>query len=368
MSVASVTWPQALAWRLQRHLLDPVGSESVADVVRRLVAVPAHPEPAAELAVRLRREQSRPGEVARALKAGEVVRTFAFRGATHLMVPDEAGVHLALRAASRMWELPSWQSFYGLSPSDWPRLREVVRDALSDGPLTRDELATAVTTEASFAHLRPVFADGAGTLLKPLAWQGDMCFGPPRDGEATFQRLDHNPRWTGLPDLSDAGPRAVEAYVRSYGPTTPERVHYWLGEGLGAGRRRVTAWIKELGDRLAPVEVDGTPCFALCEDRDELMATPVRRAVRLLPGYDQWVLGPGTADTHVVPTARRGVVSRGANLVVAGGVVCGTWTLRGDQLLATWFPEAGPAPGEAVSAEVERIASVLDRTLRPAVA
>jgi hypothetical protein len=34
-----VTWVQALAWRLQRHLLDPVGSESVGGVVRRLGAV-----------------------------------------------------------------------------------------------------------------------------------------------------------------------------------------------------------------------------------------------------------------------------------------------------------------------------------------
>src|SRR5215467_2176544 len=35
----SITWRQALAWRLQRQLLDPVGSEPVGDVVRRLGAV-----------------------------------------------------------------------------------------------------------------------------------------------------------------------------------------------------------------------------------------------------------------------------------------------------------------------------------------
>ena len=29
-SEASVTWSQALAWRMQRHLLDPVGAEPVA--------------------------------------------------------------------------------------------------------------------------------------------------------------------------------------------------------------------------------------------------------------------------------------------------------------------------------------------------
>ena len=56
------------------------------------------------------------------------------------MTPEDGGAYLALRAAGRMWELPSWQSYYGLAPSDWPRLREVVRQALADGPLTLEGL------------------------------------------------------------------------------------------------------------------------------------------------------------------------------------------------------------------------------------
>ena len=61
---ATVTWAQALAWRMERQLLDPVGSESVADVVRRLGAVLSMDESAAELAVRTRRTASRSGELA----------------------------------------------------------------------------------------------------------------------------------------------------------------------------------------------------------------------------------------------------------------------------------------------------------------
>ena len=117
------------------------------------------------------------------------------------MTPEDGGVYLALRAASRMWELPSWQSYYSLTPSDWPPFREAVRDALDDGPLTHDELGAAITARPRFKHLAFAFDAGAWTLLKPLAWQGDMSFGPPRDGRATFQRLDRNPRWAGLPDL-----------------------------------------------------------------------------------------------------------------------------------------------------------------------
>lgn len=352
---------------MRQQLLHPVGTESVAGVVRRLGAVPAQLDSTAELAVRARQERSRPGEVARALAKGEIIKSFAFRGATHLLTPEEGGAFLALRAASRMWELPSWQSFYGLTPSDWPLLRGAVREALADGPMTRDELGAAVTALPKFRHLGFAFADGAGTLLKPLAWQGDMSFGPPRDGRATFQRLDVNPRWTGLPGLDEAGMQAVEAYFRAYGPATPDHVRYWLGEGLGAGRKRIQTWIASLGDRLAVVDIDGEPAYILREDLDALAATPATTAVRLLPGHDQWVLGPGTADARVVPPARRALVSRKANLVIVGGVVSGTWSLSDDQAVVSWFPEAGPPPHEALAEEVARLAGILDRPLQPTV-
>ncbi|HET8662400.1 MAG TPA: crosslink repair DNA glycosylase YcaQ family protein [Micromonosporaceae bacterium] len=357
----SLSWSQALAWRMRQQLLDPVGTEPVAGVVRRLGAVPAQRDAAAELAIRARRERSRSGEVARALAEGRIIKTFAFRGATHLLTPEDGGAYLALRAASRMWELPSWQSFYGLTPSDWPSFREAVRQALADGPMTRDELGAAVTARPRFRHLGFAFADGAGTLLKPLAWQADMSFGPPRDGRATFQRLDHNPRWAGVPDLDEAGLHAVETYFRAYGPATPEHVRYWLGEGLGAGRKRIRSWVAGFGDRLAAVDIDGDSAYVLREDLEELAATPPTTAVRLLPGYDQWVLGPGTADARVVPPARRALVSRQANIVVVGGVVSGTWSLTDDQVVVAWFPEAGQPAREALAQEAARLGRLLGR-------
>ncbi len=65
-----VSWQQALAWRMQRHLLDPIGRLSVAGVVGRLCGVQTQVACSAELAIRVRREKSRPGEVDRALRDG----------------------------------------------------------------------------------------------------------------------------------------------------------------------------------------------------------------------------------------------------------------------------------------------------------
>jgi hypothetical protein len=110
----------------------------------------------------------------------------------------------------------------------------------------------------------------------------------------------------------------------------------------------------------------------LAEDLDELLATRPTTAVRLLPGFDQYVLGAGTADGRVVPTSRRAAVSRQAGwispVVVVGGVVCGTWELDGDAARIAWFREAGKPPRRALGEEVARISSIVGRELRSDVA
>ena len=45
VEMVSITWSQALAWRMRRHLLEPVGTEPVEGVVGRLAAVPAQLDP-----------------------------------------------------------------------------------------------------------------------------------------------------------------------------------------------------------------------------------------------------------------------------------------------------------------------------------
>lgn len=359
----SITWAQALGWRTERHLLDPVGSVSVADVVRRLGAVLSMDESLAELAVRTRSTASSPGGLVEALADGRVIEVFAFRGSMHYLSPEDGGVYLALRAAGRQWELPSWVEYYQLGPADWPAFRAAVRDEVQEGPLTLSELGEAVTRRRAYRHLKPVFDEGAGTLVKPLTWLGDLCFGLPRDGQRTFQRLDHNPRWKGIPDLDDAGPRAITMYLRTYGPATSAHIHYWLGDGLSAGRRRLDGWLSGLGDRLVAVDVDGTTAYVVAEDVDSLATARPSDAVRFLPGHDQWMMGVGTKDTQVTPSTLRQAVTRKANPVTVGGVVRGTWTTKGDQLTLTWPDPTQKPPGKAIEEETSRLAEILGADL-----
>ncbi len=48
------TWPQVLAWRMRRQLLDPVGQPDPMDVVRHLCGVEAQVRAAAALAIGVR--------------------------------------------------------------------------------------------------------------------------------------------------------------------------------------------------------------------------------------------------------------------------------------------------------------------------
>jgi hypothetical protein len=216
-----LTWQQALAWRMQRQLLDPIGSPPVDAVVRQLCGVQAQVASSAELAVRLRRQDSRPGEVNAALADGRLIKMWAMRGTLHLLTPGEAGAFVSLIGAGRLWERPSWVRYFGMTPKHWDAFRDAVRRALDGQTLTREELITAVVRDRMLRHLKDALRSGWGTLLTPLAWQGELCSGPSRGGRATFMRpQDASSDWAGVPEPDDAAPVVMAAYFSAYGPAT----------------------------------------------------------------------------------------------------------------------------------------------------
>ena len=353
---------------MRRHYLDPVGDQSVAAVVRRLCGVQSQVASYAELCVRVRRKNSKAGEVARALREGRLIKTWAMRGTLHLLSPEDAGIYLSLIAAGRSWETPGWQKYFGVTPKQLDALREVVRDALDGKALTRGELIAAIIARRGYGHLGDELLSGWGTLFKPYAWQGDLCFGPSQGNRVTFTTpRSASSRWAGVPDPEEAAPAAIAAYLRAYGPATADRFGMWIGQGR-IGKRRLRAWFEAMRPKLAEVEVANERAYVLAPDLDELLSTKPTRSLRLLPGFDQFVMGPGTNDGHVVPARRRTSVSKQsgwiAPVVLAGGVVRGTWTVSGERVQVAWFKEAGAVQRTALRAEVTRLSGILERDLR----
>lgn len=350
---------RALAWRLGRQYLVE-GAVSAEDVVRRLGAtVTWSGDP--ELAVGRRLRAAEPGMVARALEEGRLIRTWSFRGAVHLMEPSTAMNYLVLRCAGRQWELPSWVSRYRLDAAEWPGLRRAVREVLEDGPLTPRELGTEVAKLPRFRHLGDHFDAKNTTFLKPFAWQGDFVIGPGGEGELTLQSAPapHAER----PSLDEAGHAAIMDYFGAYGPASSANLQYWLGEGLSAGRRRIAGWLEDQSDQLVELDVGGEQRWHLADQLADLEAVAPTDGVHLLPGYDQWVMGPGTADRAIVGAAGRRDAGRGAPLVVVNGRASGTWKATRDELRVTWFQGGSGAPAAGLAAEIRRLSALLGRGL-----
>jgi winged helix DNA-binding protein len=97
----TLSWSQVLAWRLRLQFLQSPSDGDVAAVVSRVCGVQAQVPSAAELAIALRREQGRCGEVANALAERRVFRTWAMRGTLHVLPLKFGAACLALIAAAR---------------------------------------------------------------------------------------------------------------------------------------------------------------------------------------------------------------------------------------------------------------------------
>ena len=198
--VLETTWPQVLAWRMRRGLLDPVGQPTVPDIVRQLCGVQAQVPAAAALAVGVRQADPNAGAVDEALSAGDVMRCWAMRGTLHLLTPDEAGAYLALMAAGRSWEKGSWVKTFGVTPGEMVELTDAVAAVLDDRVLTREQLVAAVGERLGRADVEDELRSGWGAVLKPVAWQGVLCHGPPDGNRVTFARPDRLlPAWADSP-------------------------------------------------------------------------------------------------------------------------------------------------------------------------
>jgi len=352
-----LSWPQVHAWRLRRQF---EGGGAV-DVVRRLCGVQAQVLSAAELAVAVRLDTS-PSGLDGAMNEGRLLRTWAMRGTLHVLHPQDAAAALALVSGARTWTKGSWQKTF-LIASELDRLTAAVVELLADGrPHTREELVEYVAAAAG-PDLAEHVASSWSAALKPLAWQGFLCNGPSQGSRVTFTRpQDVVPDWPGLADVDDAAAHLIPAYLAAFGPAAPSAFDAWLLRGA-TSRPTLRRWFSELGDRLVRVDVEGTELVARADDVEDLAATTGSDVVRLLPAFDQFVLGPGTTDLHLVPAQHRADVSRAGGWISPVVATChgvvGTWTADGGGVAVTLFDDAPAPDGGALDAEIARIRALL---------
>ena len=254
-----VTWDQVLTWRLSRQFVDPRTDAGVGEIVGRLCGVQAQVASAASLAVALRQRVPQVDGVRAGLEDGTLVKTWAMRGTLHVARSSEVGAYLSLIASAKMWTRPAWQRSFGASPEDISALVEAVSELLDGVVLTRDELVGRLVADERFAGMEEALRSGWGALLKPLAWQGALCYGPSRGTKVTFTSpASAIAGWQPLPEPDEAAPVAIAAYLGAYGPSTPEAFDAWLSRG-SLRKTVVRGWFEAMGDRLVEVDVAGEP-------------------------------------------------------------------------------------------------------------
>jgi hypothetical protein len=368
-----LTWARAAAWRVRRHHLDeraPAGS--LLSVASRLCGLHAQVMSSAELTVWARVDGLRRGAVQRALwEDRTLVKTWAMRGTLHLLPAEELPLwHAALGTSPRYLRPALWKKYFGITIEELDRLTDAVGKALEDRLLTREELVKEVgrlTGSAAFgANLA---ASSWGTVLKPAAFAGRLCFGPSLGQRVRFTRPD-----TWLHAAPPFDPRAATAavtrrFLAVHGPATDhDLARWWGGGGVTAARK----WIAALGDEVTPVELDGARGWMLSAHVREARELPPTRSVRLLPGFDQYVIAASRHAENLLPAGLRRRVYRPQGwispVLLVHGRMEGTWRheIKGSRVEVVIEP-FGRLPmrvRRAAGQEAERLAAFLGGSLR----
>ena len=164
-------------------------------------------------------------------------------------------------------------------------------------------------------------------------------------------------------DPDTASTEVARRYLATYGPATREQFARWFGMTSPAEAAR---WLRSLGDQATEVEAGGATRWQLTADLDEPVGT-AEGAVRLLPAFDQYVVGAGRDDEDVLAAEQRPAVYRPQGwispVLLVDGRIEGIWRHEraGDRLdvAVEPFAKVTKRVRAAVDEEAGRLAAFL---------
>lgn len=325
---ASVTWAQTCAFRLGRmHLVSPLGPRSLRRVARDLAGIQAQVHSAAEMQSAVRVDGLAPHAVERALyKNKTLVKTWMMRGTIHYLDPQDLPVWASASATRRTWNKPYWQKAFGITAHDVEAAIEIIPKALDAACLTREEVADQVHRITRNSALDDLMRAGWGSILKIVAAEGRLCFGPNKGRNVTFTRPDQWLKdWREPPPTEEAIKEVCRRYLASHGPATRQEFARWWG----FTPPEATKVLRALAEEVVLMDREGDKAYVLAGDLPALEAAKEDDVVRMLPMFDAYTLA-GLPHDAIVPKVRRTEVYRkGAwvsQVVMRGGRIVGVWT------------------------------------------
>lgn len=312
---------------------------SAAEVVRWMTAMQAQDLPGALWSVGLRLPGSTEADVNAALRDGTIVRSWPMRGTLHLVAPEDLRWMLSLTTERLVRLAAARRAALELDERRLERARDAVIEALSGGRALRRDAMYEVFDRAG---IRPDGQRGYHVLWH-LAQTGTLCFGPPDGKQQTFALFDEwITRSRDLPREEALG-EFVLRYFRSHGPATIRDFAWWSSLTLADARIGLAI---ARGD-LSTIERNGDELY-LADGADP---EPGRDGIRMLPGFDEYLLGYQDRTPQLAPE-HADVVVPGKNglffpTIVRDGEVVGTWKrtrrTKGVEILELPFAGAGAA-------------------------
>jgi hypothetical protein len=320
-----LTWKEICRRRLRaQHLHNRLPAASFHRMVTDICGLHAQVMSSAELAAAVRLDGLRSGTVATALWSDRsLVKTWAMRGTLHLLTTKDYPLYAAA-LSNRQFDLDApWLKYHGLVASDVPALVDAVSDALDGRQLTREELGAEVARRLGDSKWEALLASGWGAVLKPVAFQGRLCFGPSEGNRVTFVRPD---QWLGPLERLDPVASLAEVarrFLRAYGPARVEEFARWWGVQPKAVRPVLTA-----DHGFVPVDVEGGKPAWTVPDAPEMTAQsgPV---VRLLPLFDPHTVAVRRNGERPLSSPEKDLVYRKAGwispVLLVDGEIAGVW-------------------------------------------
>ena len=309
----------------QQLLAGECHATSAAETVSALFALQAQEWPSAQLAIHARCPGVSQADV---LQAREVERAFVLtwtlRGTLHLVPAADLRWLLELCAPAAISGSNSRYKQLGLTEAARERGLEAIQAVLSrEGALIRSQLAQALE-----GFDIPVAGQAIHHLVRYAALRGLVCFGPEVDGDLSYVLLDE---W--LPATVEASRPAdplgelARRYFEAYAPANMADFGRWSGMGKAQVRR---AWDAVAGD-CVPVNIPGGQALLLPEQLDALEVAPDEPVARLLPRYDNYLLGYASrafmvADAHAKQVHPGGGLIRACVLI--DGEARASWKLE----------------------------------------
>lgn len=319
-----MSWSQVSARRLERHgLAAPAKDATPADVVAAMCGAHAQVMSAAELSVGLRLDGVTRTGVREALWGERsLVKTHGPRGTVHLLPARDLPMWIG--ALSSLPSYTTQAQGIRLTSTQTDQVVEAIREVLIGAALTIDELSDAVVAATgpwagdlvmpAFQTMWPRWRQAMATA----AHRGAFVFGPARGRKVTYTAPPAGFR------PADGCAELVDAYLRAYGPATPEQFARWIGAPV--------KWASAAFAAAEPEQVlfDGIPAWVAAGDTEVPDEPP--RGVRLLPYFDAYVVAgrprellyPGAAAARALAGGQAGNFP----VLLVDGQVAGVWHQR----------------------------------------